>query len=138
MTNSAKTNSGTFPRLGEMLTSCGLASSEDVSQALARQAVTYLRLGELLVAAGVIEESVLCAVLAVQEDLQLGRERDPAELACLRIGALLADRAVRAEDLERALAAHAKGGTSLAEVLVQTGAVTRDQMDSALARGRRN
>ena len=128
----------TRPRLGEMLTSSGLASSEEVARALARQAVAYLRLGDLLVAAGVIEESVLCAVLAVQEDLQLGRERDPAELACARIGALLAQRAVRAEDLERALLAHAKGDASLAEVLVRVGAVTRDQMDRALARGRRD
>jgi hypothetical protein len=30
-------------------------------------------------------------VLAVQEDLQVGRERDPAELACSRIGAITRD-----------------------------------------------
>lgn len=121
------TNPGASPRLGEMLTRSGLVSSEDLSQALARQAVTYLRLGELLVAAGVIEEEVLRAVLAVQEDLQLGRERDPAEIVCARIGAILAGRAaVTAENLQRALQEHAKGGTSLADVLVQIGAVTRD------------
>lgn len=122
-------NSGVSPRLGELLSLAGLVSSEDLAQALASQAVKYLQLGELLVGAGVIEKSVLRAVLAVQEDLQLGRERNPAQLVCSRIGAILASRAtVSAESLERALQEHEKGDIPLTEVLVRIGAVTRDQL----------
>jgi hypothetical protein len=117
------------PRLGEILTQAGLVSSEELAQALARQAVKCLRLGELLVAAGVLEETVLRAVLAVQEDLQLGRERDPAEVVCSRIGAILSSRAaVSAGSLEHALKEHEKGDFPLAEVLVSVGAITRDQL----------
>ncbi|MEA3192680.1 MAG: hypothetical protein QOD26_1013 [Betaproteobacteria bacterium] len=128
------TNPGAPPRLGELLTSAGLVSRAEVASALARQAVKFARLGELLVQAGVIKEAVLRAVLAVQEDLQLGRDRDPAELVCSRIGAILRGSALSAESLERALQEHEKGDIPLAEVLVRIGAVTRDQLAGIPAR----
>jgi len=123
------TKLGAPPRLGELLTSAGLVSKAEVASALARQAVKFTRLGELLVQAGVITETVLRAVLAVQEDLQIGRERDPAEIVCSRIGAILSrGSAVSAQSLERALQEHEKGDIPLAEVLVRIGAITRDQL----------
>jgi len=133
------TNGGTSPRLGELLTGAGLLSSEELAQALARQAVTYVRLGELLVAAGVVDEAVLRAVLAVQEDIQLGRERDPAEVICSRIRAVLCGHtAVSVESIESALQEHENSGTPLTEILVRLGAVTRAQLSGVLAREPRN
>lgn len=74
-------------RLGDLLVARGLATDEEVGEALAEQRRTGSRLGEVLVHSGLVSEAQLVAILAEQFQLPLvdlsEHEPDPIALATI-------------------------------------------------------
>ncbi len=121
--------------IGQILLDAGLITPDDLNKALVEQAESNVQLGQILVNNGAIDQTILNAVLAIQNDLaQLESALKTTAGEPERLGELLIQtgRVTRA-DVESALAEQQKTREKIGEILVRRGLFTEDEINAALA-----
>lgn len=124
--------------IGTVFIERGLASEEQVQEALALQQETGHQLGEILVQRFGVSRTEMARVVAEHRQA-MGRPGDPGLGAAVseswkRLGEIFVDRGfVTKEQLDRALSRQRQTGERLGEALVALGAITKFELAGALA-----